>query len=195
MKIEQAAALDQQAFEFPSRSFAIPAEQLTDRQRALIQKMESGPRKKVPINQRVWMHNISFAEVAERFGSYVSAEAPMGAREKEICILVVAAFWKSDFEWHWHEQLAHQKGITKQQTDAIREARDPGFDNPSEQVTYELMHALTSRREVHDDLYKKAMNVLGRSAALDLIGLAGLYGMIAHTIMLFRLQIPGSAAG
>lgn len=190
MEDDKAALAAQKQFEYPGRGFAIPENQMSPAQRALIERMEAGPRGKVPINQRIWMQNISFAEVAERFGSYVSAEAPMTPREKEICILVVAAYWNSSFEWHWHEPLAHKHGITPEQTEAIRNGQDPRFEAPTDQLTYEIAHALLARRDVPDDLYARAMDVLGCNAIFDRIGLMGLYGMIAQTITLYRLQVP-----
>lgn len=190
MRIENAGKLDPSRFESPGRGFAIAPQDLSERQRALLDRMLSGPRKTAPINQRIWMHNIEFAEVAERFGAYVSAQAPMGAREKEICILLVARHWKSDFEWHWHEQLAHKHGLTREQTDAIRDGRSPVFETASEQVTHDIVRALFTDKDVPDELFERAMDALGRNAVLDLIGLAGLYSMIAHTIMLYRLRVP-----
>lgn len=181
---------EQRKLQFPGREFFIADESLTEAQEALVRRMEDGPRKAVPINQRIWMHNMAFAQVAESFGSYVSAEAPMSARIKEICILSIASFWQSDFEWHWHEKAARAKLITPEQIEAIRTRQDPDFIDPKEQAAYRLVQALVVEKEISDALYRETMDVLGLSETLDLIGLMSLYSMIAHTIMLFKLQIP-----
>ncbi|GAA5231555.1 hypothetical protein FOZ76_12400 [Verticiella sediminum] len=183
-------AVTPESLQYPGREFLIPRDRLSPAQQAFITRMESGPRGKAPINQLVWMQHMPFAEVAERFGAYVSAEAPIPARQKEICILLVAAFWDSAFEWHWHERLAHGAGITREQIEAIRNGRSAHFDDDKEQATHDLMRALLVEREVPDALFERSLQTLGLEQVLDLVGLAGLYGMIAHTISFYRLRIP-----
>jgi 4-carboxymuconolactone decarboxylase len=114
----------------------------------------------------------------------------MFARIKEICILSIASFWQSDFEWHWHEKAARAKQITPEQIEAIRTQQDPGFIDAKEGAAYRLVRALIVDKEIPDGLYEETMDVLGLSETLDLIGLRSLYSMIAHTIMLFKLRAP-----
>jgi 4-carboxymuconolactone decarboxylase len=179
--------------EYPGRPYRLDRTDMNAQQRALVERVEAGPRGAVPINLQIWLHNPNFADAAEAFGRYVSQEAPIGKRAKEIIILVVAAYWESEFEWYWHSTLAAKFGITQEQIDAIRAKRDPGFSEPSEQITYEMAFALNERRDVSDELYKRAMEVLGHTGVSDLIGLMGLYTMIAHTINTYRVPIPKSA--
>ena len=128
--------------------------------------------------------------MVERFGEYVSQRAPFSPKAKEIVILGVASFWRSAFEWHFHASLAKKNGITDAQVDAIWNKSDPKFTDPVEQVTYELVFAVTEGRDVNDDLHKRAMEKLGHAGVSDIIGLAGLYTMIAQTVMFYRLSPP-----
>jgi 4-carboxymuconolactone decarboxylase len=174
------------------RPFLIPQDRLTPEQNAIVARIESGPRKRVPINQRIWLENPAFADVAERFGNYVSQLAPIPARQKEICICVVAAFWQSQYEWYWHERLAQQHGVTQEQTDAIWRGEETKFVDDAEQATYELARALTSTRKVSDDLYRRSLQTLGKSGVHDRIGLMGLYTMIAQTLMFYDAPMPAA---
>jgi 4-carboxymuconolactone decarboxylase len=163
---------------------------MTAQQSALIERIKAGPRGRVPPNLQIWLHNMDFAEVAERFGEYVSQKAPFPARAKEIVILGVASFWRSAFEWHFHAALAKKHGIADAQIDAIWNKADPKFADPVEQITYELVFAVTESRDVSDGLHQRAMEKLGHAGVSDIIGLAGLYSMIAQTIMFYRLSPP-----
>jgi 4-carboxymuconolactone decarboxylase len=176
--------------EHSGRPFKIYPKDMTARQSALIERITAGPRGRVPPNLQIWLHNIEFAEVVEKFGEYVSQKAPFSLRVKEIVILGVASFWRSVFEWHFHAGLARKHGITDTQVDAIWNKADPKFTDPVEQLTYELVFAITEGRDVGDDLHKRAMETLGHSGVSDIIGLAGLYTMIAQTIMFYRLSPP-----
>jgi 4-carboxymuconolactone decarboxylase len=163
---------------------------MTAQQSALIERIKAGPRGRVPPNLQIWLHNIDFAEVAERFGEYVSQKAPLSPRAKEIVILGVASFWRSAFEWHFHAALAKKHGVTDAQIDAIWNKTDPKFSDPVEQVTCELVFAVNESRDVSDGLHDRAMEKLGHAGVSDIIGLAGLYSMIAQTIMFYRLSPP-----
>lgn len=76
-----------------SRSFELADEQLSARQRAFVDRIRSGPRGRVPINLRAWLHNPDFVDVVEPFGLYVSELAPITKRQKEIVVLAGARFW------------------------------------------------------------------------------------------------------
>lgn len=176
--------------ENPQRPFAIADEDLSTEQRALVERITSGPRKGVPINQLVWMHNIGFANVAERFGAYVSQEAPLTHRCKEICILTVAASLHSELEWYWHERLARESAITELQLYRIRWLLDPEFSDPAERAVFELTRCLCNKIAVEDEAFNGWNAALGRSKLIDLIGLIGLYTMIAHTVALYKVPVP-----
>jgi 4-carboxymuconolactone decarboxylase len=176
--------------EHPGRPFKINPKDMTAQQSALIERIKAGPRGRVPPNLQIWLHNIEFAEVVEKFGEYVSQKAPFSPKAKEIVILGVASFWRSAFEWHFHAGLAKKHGVTDAQVDAIWNKTDPKFTDPVEQVTYELVFAITENRDVGDDLHKRAMEKLGHSGVGDIIGLAGLYTMIAQTIVFYKLSPP-----
>jgi 4-carboxymuconolactone decarboxylase len=177
--------------EYPGRPYRIDPKKRTPRQSALIDRIEAGPRGRVPINLEIWQHNIEFAEVAEKFGEYVSQKAPFSPRTKEIVILVAASFWQSEFECYFHADLARKHGVSDAQIQAIWNKADPKFPDPVDQITYELVFAIYEKRDVSDDLHERAMEKLGHAGVSDIIGLTGLYSMIAQTIIFYRLSPPG----
>ena len=176
--------------EYPtwSRDFEIPPEQRTARQAALVEKIEAGPRGRVTLNYRMWLHNMDLAEVTEPFGLYVTYLSPVTKRQKEILILTHAAFWDAKFEWNVHAPQARAVGITDDQMQAIAEGRAPGFADPIEELTYELVRALHVYRHVNEDLYGRSMEHLGHRGVSDLIGLIGLYTMAAQSMTFY--QVP-----
>lgn len=176
--------------EYPGRPWKLAPDQMNRMQRAILQRVEAGPRPAVPPNISIWLHNEPFAEVAEHFGLWVSQLAPFSKREKEIVILVNAAYWNSAFEWHFHQAAGLRAGLTQEQIDAIRDKRDPGLSDPKEQVTWELAFALLEHRDVPDALHARAMQLLGHAGVSDIIGLMGLYSMIAQTIAFYRVPVP-----
>lgn len=176
--------------EAPGRPFRIAPQDLSAAQADLVRRILEGPRKDLPINMEIWLHSPMFAEVANGFAEYVGHRAPMSRRVKEITILVVAAHWGSRFEWFWHERLSRQLGIDDEQIASLRARRAAAFDDPVEQTACELAFALLERRDVDDDLHARAVRILGHAAVADLIGLIGLYTMVAFTLDFYRVPVP-----
>lgn len=176
--------------EAPGRPYRIPADEMSVVQADLVERILAGPRKDLPVNMEIWLHSPAFADVANRFAEYVGHLAPMTRRVKEITILVVATCWQSSFEWFWHERLARQLDIEAAQIEAIRERRPAHFVDPIEQAAHDLGVALLFHRQVDDALHDRAVAVLGRAAVADLIGLIGLYGMVAHSLDFYRVPLP-----
>ena len=175
--------------EHPGRPWKIAPDRMTDAQRALVRHVEGGPRGRMPPNLTIWLNNMGFAPVAEKFGEYVSQIATFTPRQKEIVILTVAAFWQSRFEWHFHQALGAKRGLTQQQIDAIWQGTDPGFTDPVERASWELVRALLAH-DVPDEVHRRTMEQLGHQGVQDIVGLMGLYTMIAQTIAYYRVPIP-----
>lgn len=175
------------------RPFEIAPDARTPRQVALVERIVAGPRKRIPINLRAWLHSPDFVEVVEPFGLYVSELAPITKRQKEIVVLVGAHFWKAEYEQAMHINHARKQGIGEAQIAALCEGRDPGFSDPLEALTWELAYALNNERHVGDDLYRRAIAQLGERGVTDLIGLMGLYSMVAMTLNFYDVPRPEPA--
>jgi 4-carboxymuconolactone decarboxylase len=175
-------------------AFELTRAQMSPEQAAFFDRVSAGPRGRVPINQRAWMHNLPFVRVAEPFGLYVSGEAPITKREKEITILVNARFWQADFEWAMHQRHALAAGLAQQDIDAIATRRNPGFEDIGEDLTYRLADGLHESKKVSEVLYQEALAHFGHKGVSDRIGLIGLYTMIAMTLNFYDVPAPSDAA-
>ena len=164
------------------RDFEIPPNLRTDRQQQMVRHIEQGPRGRVMINLRAWLHNMDFLDVAEPFGLYLSQFAPVTKRQKEILVLVHAQFWDAKYEWDAHTRHALKAGIHQSQIDAMAKGLRPEFEDPVESLTWELVMALHTVRHIDDDLYDRCMKVFDHKGVSDLIGLIGLYTMVAMTL-------------
>ena len=85
-------------------------------------------------------------------------------------------------------------GLTQAQVDAIWAGRDPGFEDDFDQVSWELAVALLEKREISDDLHRRALEQLGHRGVHDIVGLMGLYTMIAQTLSFYRVPVPSGRA-
>lgn len=176
--------------ETPGRPYRIAEADMTPAQADLVNRIRTGPRKDLPVNMEIWLHSPEFAEVANRFAEYVGHLAPMTRRVKEITILVVAAYWNSAFEWFWHERLGSDLGLTSEQLAMLKVRQFTRFDNEIEQAAYDLAVGLMEKRNVDDELHQRAVQVLGHQGVSDLVGLIGLYTMVAFSLDFYRVPVP-----
>jgi 4-carboxymuconolactone decarboxylase len=179
--------------EHPSRRFRITEAEMTLGQSDLVRRIIEGPRKDLPVNMEIWLHSTRFAELANDFAEYVGHLAPKTKRLKEIAILVVASGLNSAFEWFWHERLGKQLGLTPEQLAALRDGSNPVFEDETEQVTCDLARAMVLRQGVDQDLHERAIRLLGRDGVADLIGLLGLYVMVAYSLDFYEVPVPSSS--
>lgn len=175
--------------EYPGRPYKIPAASRTPAQQALVDRILQGPRKEIPPNLEIWLNSPPFAAVAEPFGAYVSKLSSMTTRAREIVILLHAVWLQSAFEWHWHEQFARKAGLEDGQILAIKEKRAARFEDATEQAIYDLSVALLEKRCVDDAVHETAMRLLGHQGVADIVGLIGLYTMIALTLDFYRVPV------
>lgn len=178
----------------PDRPYRIADADMDPAQADLVRRIRSGPRKDLPVNMEIWLHSPRYAEVVNTFAEYVGQLAPMTRRVKEITILVVAASLGSEFERYWHERIGATLNLTEAQMAAIR-AREPArFDDPVEQTAHDLTVALMQRREVDAELHKRGVELLGHAGMAELVGLIGLYTMVAYSLDIYRVPVPDEAA-
>jgi 4-carboxymuconolactone decarboxylase len=97
-------------------------------------------------------------------------------RIREIVILIVAAFERSDYEWGAHAPIARTLGITDAEIDAIS--------------TGTLARALVATGDADDATYERAQRDLGDPGVVEVSTTVGFYQLIAQQLRLFRVPAP-----
>jgi 4-carboxymuconolactone decarboxylase len=127
----------------------------------------------------------------QALGSSVRYDTELGERCREIAILVVAAHWRSDFEWYAHEAVARSVGLTDAELAAIRDGRYPELAG-REAVVARTAAALLARGDLADDEYREAVEHLGPAGLFELLTLVGYYATLALQLRVFRVTAPDS---
>jgi 4-carboxymuconolactone decarboxylase len=141
----------------------------------------------------------------QALGSSVRYDTGLDDRCREIAILVVAAHWRSDFEWYAHEAVARSAGLTDPELAAVRDAGlcDPELaalpdGHPAlagrEAVVARTVAALAARGDLDDAQYREAVSQIGTAGVFELLTLVGYYATLALQLRVFRVPAPGDAA-
>jgi 4-carboxymuconolactone decarboxylase len=147
----------------------------------------------------------------QALGSSVRYDTGLDDRCREIAILVVAAHWRSDFEWYAHEAVARSVGLTDAELAAVREGRytkpagagDGRYTEPDavqdgsraalagrEALVARTVAALLTRGDLEDAEYREAVEHLGPAGLFELLTLVGYYATLALQLRVFRVPAP-----
>ena len=165
----------------------------TPEQQAVADAIAAGPRGSVRGPLAVWLNRPGLAARAQDLGQYCRYDSSLEQRLSELAILVMARTYGAEFEWFAHKPIALKAGIPAEAVEAIRTGATPDFADPEESVVYRFARAALDTRQVPDDLYAEAEQVLGRDRVLDLVGVLGYYSLISLTLNIFRVSPPADA--
>jgi 4-carboxymuconolactone decarboxylase len=180
----------------PPRLPAIPDDQLTSEQRALIDAIRSGPRGQATEMRgpfAVFLHAPAYGELAQRLGGFCRLKTQVPPRLSELAILVTAKLWRAQYEWHAHVPHAERAGVKPQTIKALHAGRAPKSAPEDERIVYDFVKQLYDRKRVSDKTYARLHAILGDQGMVELVGILGYYAMIAMLLNAFRMPVPPGA--
>jgi 4-carboxymuconolactone decarboxylase len=121
---------------------------------------------------------------------YLRQKTSLPHRLNEMAILLEARIWDAQYEWWAHEPLARKAGLSDAIIADIKEGKRPNAMQPDEVVVYEVVTQLLNRKQLSDDAFAKAKQVLGEQQTIDLIAVTGFYVMVSAVVIGGRIGIP-----
>jgi 4-carboxymuconolactone decarboxylase len=121
---------------------------------------------------------------------YLRQKTSLPHRLNEMAILLEARIWDAQYEWWAHEPLARKAGLSDAIIADIREGKRPGSMQPDEAIVYDLVTQLLNKRQVPDDIFNQAKQVLGEQQTIDLVAVTGFYVMVSAVVIAGRIGIP-----
>jgi 4-carboxymuconolactone decarboxylase len=170
----------------------IPYEQMTPEQqegyRVLIET-----RGRLPGPNKIYVHNPKLAKVMGPLGAYFRTGYSLSEREREIAVCIITSKFHSGYPTNAHERAAKAAGLPPDKVEAILSGLPTSFDDPREQVVYEMAMCLANVRWVSKGLYDRAVSALGHVGITDVITLMGFYTSVAMTLAFY--DVPADAPG
>jgi 4-carboxymuconolactone decarboxylase len=165
-------------------------------QRALLDSLRAGPRGKgVEIRGpfAVLLHAPAYGELAQKLGAHVRFSKLVPHRLSEFAILVTAAMWRSQYEWHMHAIHGEKAGIPPKVINDIRMGRVPKGLTKDERAIYDYVKELHKTKRVSDRNYKRVHDIVGDAGMVEFVGICGYYVLVAMTLNVFRMPVPAGA--
>lgn len=137
------------------------------------------------------IHAPVMGNVVQRLGECIRYEGALSDRQREIAILVSAARWRADYEWWAHARIARGCGVSDEIIEALRERRQPEFEQPSEAIVHDVARSALDHGSVPDLLYERAVETLGAERVVEIVILVGYYTLISLALNVFEVPLPG----
>jgi 4-carboxymuconolactone decarboxylase len=190
----------------PERLPRLTPDRLDDEQRTVYDAIAGGPRAAGPqafpltgedgsLNGPfgVMLHAPSVGSPLQDLGSAVRYRTQLSARVREIAILQVAVATDSRFEWWAHERVGRQVGLTDLELTWLANGAPLELADPGEQAAHDFVTAVLRGPAVPAQDYSRAEAALGRRTLVELTVLIGYYRLLADTMHVFAVGVPGEA--
>jgi 4-carboxymuconolactone decarboxylase len=148
----------------------------------------------VPGPHKIWLANPKLSRAVVPTGAYFQTQSTLNKAEIEIVTNVINSRWLAAYSNYEHEQIAEkQGGLAPDKIEAIIAGLPTSFDEPRQQVVYELASALAQPRLVPKGLFGRAKALLGDAGIVDVTMLMGWFTGVSMTLMAF--DVPSNATG
>ena len=147
-------------------------------------------RKRVGGPFAIWLRNPALAENANRLVQTLREHGKLEKRLFELIVLTVVRHWSAQYAWAAHEPNALAAGLAPDVIAAIRERRKPKFAKADEQLVYDTVTELLDSKALSPASYERLLKQFGLDLTIELITVAGFYGMVATVLKGFDVPTP-----
>lgn len=136
------------------------------------------------------LHHPRLADLTGELGAQLRFKGILSGAERELAILTAGREVEATYEWAAHEPLGLQEGTRPEAIEVLRHQRSTDGLEPRERIIIDTVRALYRDHRIPDDLYHRAEGALGRQGLIELVVLAGYYGLIGFVLNAFEAELP-----
>ncbi len=143
----------------------------------------------------IQLHSPALAALVRPVNRYLRFESGLGARVRELAILVTARECDSRFEWAAHEPEALKEGVSQAIVDVVKHRKPVAGLDERDAIIIEMGRELFRSKKLSSATYRRALAQFGARGLVDLIELMGNYAGTALLLAAFDMQLdPGTSA-
>ncbi len=151
-------------------------------------------RGQVPGPHKIWLANPRLSRTIVPTGKYYQTESSLTKSEIEIATNVINGRWLAAYGNYEHEKIGEDAGkLPPEKVEALIAGMPTSFDDPRQQVVYELATTLAKPRVVPLGLFRRAKALIGEAGIVDVTVLMGWFTAVSLTLNAF--DVPSNAVG
>lgn len=168
----------------------IPEDQMNAAQKAAAAAVMSGPRKHLGGPFSALLRSPELMNRVQKVGEYLRFVCPIEKRLGEFAAIIAARHWDQQFEWWAHYRQAVEAGLKPEIADAVAEGRRPAGMREDEEILYDFLTEALKNHGVCDMTYARTVKFYGEQGVIDLLAVAGYYGLLALMMNVARTPVP-----
>lgn len=141
----------------------------------------------------ILMHNPPLADRIAELGAQLRFRSTLTGAEKELAILTAGREVEAQYEWVAHEPLGLKEGTRPEAIDVLRHQKSTDGLEQREVLIIDVVRTIMREHRLSNDLYGRAEAEFGRAGLVEIIVLAGYYGMIGYALTAFEADLPAGA--
>lgn len=148
----------------------------------------------VPGPHKIWLANPKLSKAIVPTGAYFQKDSSLSKAEIEIVTNVINGRWLAAYSSYEHEKIGVlMGGLEPQKVEALIAGLPTSFDDPRQQIVYELASTLVQPRSVPTGLFQRAKETIGEEGIVDVTVLMGWFTGVSLTLAAF--DVPSNAVG
>ena len=172
-------------------------ETMTPAQLAMVDSVMAGKRGSMQGPYNVLLRSPELGNLAQQFGAHTRFNSSLPLRLNELAILMVARFWRCEFVWWAHRQIAIDSGLPVGLVDSVLAGQAPA-DLPvdlavPEAAVFTFCHELIETRRVGDATYAALVAQFGEAGVVDLMGTMSYYTLVSMSLNVDQYPLPEGA--
>ena len=136
------------------------------------------------------MHHPPLAERVGDLGEYLRFGSTLPGDVREFAILITARAASQPYEWTAHAPIARREGLPEDLIERVRTRGDLRTLPARYAAAARVVQHVLARESVPRDLHDAVEKQYGVTGLLELVVLAGYYGLIAGVLFAFEVRIP-----
>jgi 4-carboxymuconolactone decarboxylase len=138
----------------------------------------------------IMMHHPALGSRTTEVGAQLRFSGVLSDADRELTILTAGREVEATYEWAAHEPLGVKAGVSPAAIEVLRHQHLTADLPPHEALIIDTVRALYRQHKIPADLYAQAEAALGRQGLIELVVLAGYYGMIGFLLNGFEADLP-----
>ena len=150
----------------------------------------SGSRGSVRGPMALLMHNPPLADRVAELGSQLRFRGTLSGADRELAILTAGREVEAGYEWVAHEPLGLQEGTRPEAIEVLRQQGSTDGLESRERIIIDAVRTIMREHRLSDGQYVVVEAEFGKSGIVELVVLAGYYGLIGYVLNTFEADLP-----
>jgi 4-carboxymuconolactone decarboxylase len=143
--------------------------------------------------QSVLMHLPALGSRIAESGDYLRFHGLLAPVDRELAMLATGREVDARYEWQAHEPIARKEGVRPEAIEIVRSKGPVDGLLPRERVIVEVVRSLYREHRIPEEVFGRAKDELGTQQLVELVALAGHYGLLGFILNGFEVDLPSTA--